>query len=335
MYTKKILKNCINATGLFRHALSLVQPGVVVLRYHSVQEKPDTVLNSIGVGITHSSDLFIKQMELLAKDYTPVSLDDVLAYLRKDKTPPPRAVAITFDDGFVDNYEIAKPILDHYGIPATFYVTVSSLEAPHPPWYIRLRHAFFTTSLKTWVGRDTMREFSLTDAQARNYALVNACEECAKLAGRAQDEAVSVIEEKLAVSSFAPNPSLMLNWEQVKSIHGSGHLIGSHTMTHPNMAYVKDLNLLQTELSLSKQIIENYLGAPVSHFSYPSPMLEPHWSEQTIDACRRAGYLTATTCTSGKVRIGDNPLAIKRMWVPFNMQDFEWYLNCNLVGREL
>jgi hypothetical protein len=61
------------------------------------------------------------------------------------------------------------------------------------------------------------------------------------------------------------------------------------------MAYVEDTDILQKEFSSSKRQIEEHLGEPVIHFSYPSPMLEPHLSERTIGACMQAGYLTATT----------------------------------------
>jgi len=332
---KSTIINAINFSGILSPIISMVSDGVAVLRYHSVQDAPEAVTNSIGIGITHSAGLFREQMELLARKYTLVTMDCVLNYLQGARALPPRSVAITFDDGFVDNYEVAKPILDFYGVPATFYVTVSSLESPYPPWYIRLRHAFSTSCQKMWLSNDEGIYFQLSDDHSRNSALVKACQLCAKLAGNEQNNLITAIEEMLQVDSYMPDPSLMLTWEQVKRIHAAGHIIGSHTLTHPNMAYINDADILFEEMISSKKQIEEHLGKPVIHFSYPSPMLEPHWSEQTVDACRRAGYMTATTCTSGKVRNGDNPLALKRMWVPFNMQEFKWYLDCTLLGRTM
>lgn len=332
---KSAIINAINFTRVLTPFISFASEGVAILRYHSVRENPENIADSIGIGITHSARLFKEQMELLARKYSPVSMDNVLDFVQGGKALPPRSVAITFDDGFVDNYEVAKPILDFYGIPATFYVTVSSLESPHPPWYIRLRHAFFTSHQKIWLSNEEGTSCQLSDEQSRNSALIMACQQCAKLAGKALNKAIAEIEEMLQVATYVPDPSLMLTWEQVKRIHAGGHIIGSHTLTHPNMAYIQDADILLEEMASSKKQIEEYLGEPVIHFSYPSPMLEPHWSEHTIDACRKTGYKTATTCTSGKVLREDNPLALKRMWVPFNMQEFKWYLDCTLLGRTM
>lgn len=332
---KQLVKKRIIECGIFKHVLHFAPPGVAVLRYHSVVERPDEFAESIGTGIIHSSNIFKAQMELLAREYNPVSLDDILFFLDEGRNLPPRAVAVTFDDGFADNYEIAKPILDHYGIPAAFYIAVSSIESPLPPWYIRLRHAFYTSTESSWLDQGCERKYILTDEIARNDALVRACRKCAPLAGIAQDLAVSELERQLLVEAFKPDPGLMLTWDQIRLLRAAGHIIGSHTLTHPNMAYVDDPEILEQEFVSSRDLLERQLGAPVIHFSYPSPMLEPHWSDRTIDACRLAGYRTATTCTSGKVVCGDNPLAIKRMWVPFTMQDFEWCLNWTLLGRTL
>ena len=332
---KQLIKEGIIECKIFKHILSFASPGVAVLRYHSVLERPDDFAKSIGTGIIHSSNIFKAQMQLLAREYNPVSLDDILLFLEEGRNLPPRAVAVTFDDGFADNYEIAKPILDHFGIPASFYIAVSSIESPLPPWYIRLRHAFYTSTESSWHDQGCERQYLLTENIARNDALVRACQKCAPLAGIAQDLAVSELEMQLQVEAFKPDPGLMLTWDQVRHLLAAGHIIGSHTLTHSNMAYVDDPDILMHEMVSSKEQLELHLGAPAIHFSYPSPMLEPHWSDRTIDACRSAGYRTATTCTPGKVISGDNPLAIKRMWVPFTIQEFEWCLNWTLFGRKM
>lgn len=321
------------SSWLISHVISLLPPSVAVLRYHSVQERPEDNINSIGIGITHSAALFREQIELVARKYHPVSLDDILNFLKHGKTLPRRAVAITFDDGFADNYEIAMPILNHYEVPATFYITVGSVESAYPPWYVRLRHAFFLTTLRQWKDPNNEHLFQLDTSAEKNVALVSACKRCAKLAGRIQHEMVAMIENELEVVPFLPSSSIMLTWDQIRLLRRCGHIIGSHTLTHPNMAYIEGKDILTRELLDSKKQIEKNLGEPVIHFSYPSPMLEPHWNETTISACRNVGYETATTCTSGNVRKADNPLAIKRVWVPFNLPDLRWYLDATLMGK--
>jgi peptidoglycan/xylan/chitin deacetylase (PgdA/CDA1 family) len=331
---KKWLKKKIVESGIIRRCSPLLPTGAVILRYHSVQKDPRSVADTIGTGITHSAALFQRQIEHVARFYQPVSLDDIFEALSGGKALPPRPVAVTFDDGFRDNAEVAAPVLDRFGIPAAFYVTAGALQTDRAPWYIRLRKAFYCTRVDQWDCSDSGETFTLVSQAEREAGLVAACGYCARLAGEDQHQAVAAIEEALRVSSFSPVLPLMMDWQQVKKLHDHGHTIGSHTVTHPNMAYVKKQDLI-AELLQSRKMLEAELQAPVYHFSYPSPMLDPHWTVETVLATKKAGYKTATTCTSGNVRFGDNPLSLKRMWVPFDMEEFSWYLDNLLIGRKL
>ena len=70
---------------------------------------------------TSTSD-FEKQIFHLAKNYKIISLDKIVDRI-KNRRSLRRCVAITFDDGFRDNYEIAYPILKKYNVPATIFLT--------------------------------------------------------------------------------------------------------------------------------------------------------------------------------------------------------------------
>ena len=122
---KDLAKRAILASG----ALRLISPSAstAILMYHSVMPDPAAHADSLGC-ILHSETAFRAQMELLARHYHPVSLDEVVASLDGRKELPKRSVAVTFDDGYADNSEVAMPILNRLGIPATFSVTVHCVE---------------------------------------------------------------------------------------------------------------------------------------------------------------------------------------------------------------
>ena len=68
-----------------------------------------------------------------------------------------------------------------------------------------------------------------------------------------------------------PNESeLMMNWDEARTLLKSGHIVGSHTMTHPNVAQVS-VDDARSELAESKLKLEKELGEPVEHFAYPHP----------------------------------------------------------------
>jgi peptidoglycan/xylan/chitin deacetylase (PgdA/CDA1 family) len=98
---------------------------LVVLMYHKVN---DVLGNTVTVPVS----LFDEQLAQLTElGYTPVSLEDVLAYYRGDPLPE-RAVLITFDDGYLDNLENAVPVLSRHGYPAVLFVPIGYLDESRP-----------------------------------------------------------------------------------------------------------------------------------------------------------------------------------------------------------
>lgn len=331
--TKRSIKRALVASGALRMARRFIEGGALVLMYHSVRDEPQLHANSIGIDITHSTAVFQKQMEHVSRKYSPVTVDDLLLFLGGQKKIPLNCVAVTFDDGYADNVETAAPVLNHFGIRASFYVTVNCIETGKPPWPARLRYVFATTKKPAWVDPlGCARE--LRDSAQREIAFLLACDHCAAMAGDVQEKAVQAIERGLDTEPLGASQVPMLTWDQARKLSESGHIVGSHTLTHPNLAYVQE-DELSLELMESRRKLEKGLFAPVVHFSYPCPALEPHWTERTVDMTRKAGYLTAVTSSSGMVRSQDNPLFIRRFPVPTQMDEFIWGLECSFLGRRM
>lgn len=317
-------------SGTFAALARLTGPRAVILMYHSVQHDPERYAHSIGAG--HTTTVFERQMELVATRYNPVTLEDIYAFLKEGRRLPPRAVAVTFDDGFADNFQFAAPILSRFGVQAAFYLTVGLIGTNRAPWYCRLRYAFESTRKTAWQNPKNGQVRNLSTSPDRNDVLLQAFETCAPMAGARLEAAVSSIENELEVESLAPQQPLMMNWEQARKLRDAGHVVGSHTLTHPNVAYL-DAEQARTELTESKRRLEQELARSVVHFSYPHPALNPHWNDSTVALTAAAGYLTAVTTSGGPVRRGDNALALHRIRTPRPEHDFLWNLDCAFLGR--
>ena len=244
---------------------------------------------------------------------------------------PRRPVAVTFDDGYANNFEVAVPVLNHFGIPATFYVTTACIDRKQLPWIARIRRAFRTTERQSWQAPDGSI-LSLASRDLREAARVVACEHCAQLAGEPQERLIEAIESALEIAPPSEESCRMLSWEQLRGMVRHGHIVGSHTVSHPNLAHV-GWEELKTELVDSKRRLEQELGVTVPHFAYPNPILTPHWSTQTVDAIRRAGYRTAVIATPGIVRRHDDPLCLHRVASSRKLDAFRWNLECVFLGR--
>ena len=73
-------------------------------------------------------------MAFVKRAYSVVSLDELVAALERGGKLPPRALAITFDDGYADNHRLALPVLRALGLPATVYVATGSVSDAAPFW---------------------------------------------------------------------------------------------------------------------------------------------------------------------------------------------------------
>ena len=172
---------------------------------------------------------FSNKWEVIARDFNPVSMDDVALFVMGKKRLPPKPVAVTFDDGYADNLEVAAPVLNRFGIPGIVYATVGSVDKKLAPGISRLRYSFFTTKKNSWSAQD--QRWELKDRLGRVEPLKAAAERCACIAGDPQDDFVSAIEHQLEVEPVKQN--LMLTWDQARELIRQGHTIGSHGMSHP------------------------------------------------------------------------------------------------------
>jgi peptidoglycan/xylan/chitin deacetylase (PgdA/CDA1 family) len=325
-----IKKSLVNA-GVLRLASRFGPRGVAILMYHSVMDDPSSAETTLG-GIVHSTTVFRGQVELIAKEFSAVSIDDVRLFLRGEKKLPARPVVVTFDDGYADNYQVANGILNSFGKSAVFYVTVDCIERQRLPWPSLLRHAFLATQKKSWTLEEgRIRPLSTTDQRLQAFA--RASETCSKLSGIPQDEFVKSVQQQLDVDPSSSS-QLMMNWEEVRGLMRSGHVIGSHTMTHPNVAHIPESEV-HSELAESKRKLENELTRPVVHFSYPCPALQPHWTEHTVTATRESGYETAVTTNGGIVRRHDDPLSLRRIRPTKTVDGLRWNLECAFLGRNV
>jgi len=326
---KSPVKRALLGSGAMRWLARRQPKGVAILMYHSVIEDPRQIEHSLG-GVFHLRHAFEGQMELLARRFSLVDLNQAQKFVTGAAELPDRAVVVTFDDGYTDNFEVAAPILNRLGIPATFYVTVECVQRRTLPWPSRLRYAFRLTSKSKWVD-EMERAWDLAAPHEREEAYLHACNRFCRLSGAALEARIAGAEAELDAKLPVSSGEMMMTWEQVRKLSQSGHIVGSHTLTHPNLAFLKPEEV-RRELTESKRLMEIQVKAPVSHFSYPCPALYPNWTQQTLLESRNAGYRTAATANNGLARAQDDPLELKRLRPTKTVDGLLWNLESAFAG---
>jgi len=311
---KQTVKSAILRSGAMRFCSVLRPPSVAVLCYHSVSTDREGQSDCISQGITVDANLFDEQMRILRKNYHPVTLDDIADWLTHKKPIPRRAVAVTFDDGFADNGHLAAPIMEKHDIRGAIYLAIDAVCRQELPWYCRLHYLFHKAADK--------------DAE-RSYA-----QSCVALGEEQLEGRISQIESlfdhKLDLSTPSPG---MMTFEQAKELIRRGHIIGSHSLSHATMGLLTAEQLCR-EIGEANRILEQELGVPVQHFSYPHPyQIDPQWSEDSVKETQKVGYKTAVLTRMGMVKQGANPLLLPRLYIGNeSAEQFCWKLESAFAG---
>jgi peptidoglycan/xylan/chitin deacetylase (PgdA/CDA1 family) len=122
-----------------------------------------------------------------------------------------------------------------------------------------------------------------------------------------------------------------LTWSEVRDLRSSGITFGSHTDSHPKL-YDLDWTDVRCELSSSKAKLEDELQQPVRHFAYPYafPQEDRSFAQRLRQELAAQCYESAVTTMIGRVKIGADPLALRR--IPVNECDDAPLLRAKLAG---
>lgn len=261
--------------------------GATILMYHSVARAPEAQWVDPRYHVT--PDEFEAQMAFLARNRQVVSMTDLVAALEENRDLPAGTVALTFDDGYLDNLTVAAPVLEKHGLPATLYLCSSYVSRSENQWIDRLYGLFRAR---------TKEELAFEQEPSVRFDLSNPGQE--RLAYRAagkillegdldrRRQCFEEIERRLAPES--PGPRLTLSWEEVRDLvrRFPKFEIGAHTCNHLDLPRFEG-ELAESEIAGCTEEIRRELGARPVHFSFPYN----RWSPQSQERVRRNGYRSA------------------------------------------
>jgi peptidoglycan/xylan/chitin deacetylase (PgdA/CDA1 family)/SAM-dependent methyltransferase len=316
----------------------------LILLYHRVASPGSDVH---GMAIRPSD--FRDQIAYLERHCTPMPLDALIAMARAQSLPP-RAVAVTFDDGYLDNLEEASPILSEYRIPATFFVTTDQLNrtestgsmrsdpGPTPvrprsdlgPTPVRPRsdpgYVFWWDVLEAALlgarsgGKPDLAldlpagrgTFAMNRPHQRLAAHTAIYDAIVGLPAAARDAVIEQIVRWNGVSEADLTSVRRMNADEIVALaNRPGHAIGAHSVRHL-MLTRQPVPVQRDEANESRRALEALLDRPVRAFAYPFGAC----SDETVDAVRGAGFDAAVTCRDAGVSSGSDPLMLPRIEAP-------------------
>lgn len=254
---------------------------------------------------------FERFCDRIRQHYDVVPLAELPQALGQARERP--CCALTFDDGWLDTFTHAFPVLQRFGFTATVFLPLRFIGTDSRFWQERL---FF--HLRQLQSQDRAAEAVRTTAAAFPWCppLQPADATYQRLSrllmGRASAEAVEFVDRlgQHAGTSLELIGRAFMNWDEVGIMQRAGFDFGSHTLDH---TLLRSIPPAQAEriLRQSRQALADQLGAEVPSFSYPWGAVSPFTPVQA----RAAGYTCAVTVEPGLVRAGADPWRLPRIAV--------------------
>ena len=302
---RNIIKLVISGLLYYTGILALLnrvtkRTGLLVINYHNFNTFTNDYWRKGSLYEVNYDRMFEKQIKFIRKSVGFVNSPRI----KSDDFVSDLSVLLTFDDGYLDNYTCAAPVLRKHRAPAIFFVV---------------------TGL---IGTDQVLKHDQVRLLAEKNALSK--KEAKKLLSKINAGRLSyteILEER--DGSPSENGRLMMTWQEVKSLVDSGFEVGAHTRNHPvlaNLSYSEE----RTEITQSKHDISENTGRTPVYFSPPNGIYSSN-TKKILDSCgieyafsTEPGINTSLRDRYKLKRIGVNPsdpiplLALKIVWTKLN-----------------
>jgi peptidoglycan/xylan/chitin deacetylase (PgdA/CDA1 family) len=273
---RELLRRTLSATGGIKAFESLpVWNGLLVLNYHRIGTPADPKFDEALWSATQ--DDFDKQVRLLKAGFDVIGLSELPTALHDLKSARGRSwkssrfAMITFDDGYVDNYELAFPVLKTNDAKGVFFVATGFIDKPRLAlwdeiaWMVRSSTRDLIGLPENWFDGPLK-----LDGSDRRTVITQLLRVYYRLDGSRTEQFLNRVAEATG-SGRAPVEAAAgqwMTWEMIREMSDAGMDFGAHTVTHPILANLtaeeQGMELCESRLRLERQ-----LDRPITSLSYP------------------------------------------------------------------
>lgn len=322
MGKKELLSSLLLNSGALKLVTKLVTTNLIIFNYHRIYTQPLLTQYNEGV-FAHSEDVFLAQMEWIKNNFNILNENELINILDGKVLLTGRNAMITFDDGYIDNYELAFPILQHLKIPATFFIACNQIEGTTQPWWDQVSYLLKTT-------KNSKIFFNGLEFHIRKNSLLveDTINDVLRIFKNSPVIDIHELLISLVSSCETPLPEQaclnkqFMNWSQIKEVSTKNISIGSHTMNHNTLANLS-VEEQRTELVQSKNVLEAKIDKTICSVAYPvgGPTA---FSKVTTKVAKDAGYKIGYTFINGYYQNSDiNRFEIKRVELAQNTNLFK------------
>jgi peptidoglycan/xylan/chitin deacetylase (PgdA/CDA1 family) len=299
-----------------------------VLLYHRVSAEDGPDLHGLRV----RPEEFRAQMEVLRRRYRPMALEEMVRAAAAGELPQ-GAVALTFDDGYLDNLTTASPILLDLGLPATFFITVEPLDHEREFWWDALErvltggHALPPALELSLNGRVERFATATPDERLAVHRALHAALVTAPPAQR--DHALRALMRWSGQTAGPSSSRRPMTADEVRQLAARpGHAIGAHGVHHLALS-VHPYEIQRQEIVEGALALRRLLGDEVASFAYPFG----NYGREAVEIVRAARFCAALTCDEGAVTSETDPLRLPRVETSGGVAEWTSRLEAHLEAR--
>ena len=308
---------------------SIFKRRAIILMYHRIA---DSSVDPWELAVNANN--FEQHLQILKKTYLVESLPELVEQLQEKKIKK-NSVAISFDDGYSDNYFTVKPLLEKYKLPATFFIASGNIDLQKEFWWdelakILLQTARLPQTLSLEInGRsffyDLAEETLLTDEllnKHKNYIADNPetlrsrlyyklWEYFSPMNVQEQLHLIEHIRNWAGVAVSARPEYLCMSSDQIKKISANNLFkIGAHTVSHPSLPDHKK-EIQHEEILKNEIFLQNITAEKINLFAYPSGK----YNDKTIEILKQEKFKAAFTTNARMIENYSNPFTLGRFQV--------------------
>ena len=290
-----------------------------VLMYHRFSDQPAS-------GMVHR-DEFRQQIDYLCRHFNIMRMDEVLEAMVSDPASLKNAAVITVDDGYLDFYEIAFPILRDAGLPATLFLTTRFADGNFWLWPDKVRYILEKSKyIESFTIECHEQGRVHLDKDLRDALWMRIVAYLLRISDREKHAWIHNFSRRQC-TRIPAQPSTAfrgVNWGQVREMSAANIEIAAHTRTHPSLSML-DKQQLQDEVQGSVDDIELQTGRRPVSFCFPNGQPDDYTDLVKIYV-KKAGCKGAVVAFYDK-HITDDPYEIRRFAVGGGRFGFEKSIN--------
>lgn len=285
--------------------------GAFILGYHRI-----SAVDWDPFSLSVSPEHFAEHLEILRTHANPLPLIDLVQSLDNGRLPH-AAIALTFDDGYVDNLSVVKPLLAKHGVAATVFVATAHRGSEF--WWDALSRVLapgkeLPATIRVPVGDQIHTWISPPpdDVNARRRLLFSIHKRLQPLSPSVILPIIDELTTTVCSVSTPMSTHRALTTDEVTDL-ARGDLvdIGAHGDTHSLLAQLPVASQ-ESEIRQSKAFLERLLRRPILGFSYPYGSV----STATLSVVRRSGFAFACASQTDVTSTASNRFLLPRFWIP-------------------